>query len=79
MHHCHLAICCNLRKVFLTFGGQKTIYQKSKNYIKRAMHYLERKGFEFSADSVKMDDKNELMEIYLKEEIMSFAIHLLQR
>jgi len=48
------------------------------NNITRAMQYLERSGFEFNMESLKYDDKGKMIAVYLKEEIVGFAIHLLQ-
>lgn len=49
------------------------------NYIKRAVAYLERKGFAFDYESAKYNAKGQLAAIYLKEEIGGFGVHLLQK
>lgn len=63
----------------------KTIYLGKHGHIaigtlslKRAFAYLERNGFEFNHDSIKMNPKGEMVAIYLKDEIAGFAIHLVQ-
>jgi 2-dehydro-3-deoxyphosphogluconate aldolase/(4S)-4-hydroxy-2-oxoglutarate aldolase len=49
------------------------------NSLKRAIAYLERKGFTFNADSVKNDAKGAMVAIYLSDEIAGFAVHLVQK
>jgi 2-dehydro-3-deoxyphosphogluconate aldolase/(4S)-4-hydroxy-2-oxoglutarate aldolase len=49
------------------------------NSLKRAIAYLERKGFTFNADSVKTDAKGTMTAIYLSDEIAGFAVHLVQK
>jgi len=48
------------------------------NSIARAVAYLERCGIAFDNDSAKKDAKGNMIAIYLKEEILGFAVHLLQ-
>lgn len=59
--------------------GEKGHIAFFTNNIKRAVNYLERSGFEISKETAKTNDKGELTAIYLKEEIMGFSIHLLQK
>ena len=47
--------------------------------IDRAYAYLSRLGVEFMEDSRLFDGKGRMARIFLKEEFMGFAIHLLQR
>ncbi|MCL2473095.1 MAG: bifunctional 4-hydroxy-2-oxoglutarate aldolase/2-dehydro-3-deoxy-phosphogluconate aldolase, partial [Treponema sp.] len=49
------------------------------NSFIRARAFLERFGIEFEANSLKMDSKGNPVSIYLKEEVCSFAIQLVQR
>ncbi len=46
--------------------------------VSRAAAYLERSGIALDYESVKTDQKGTMIVIYLKEEILGFAIHLLQ-
>jgi len=48
------------------------------NSITRAIAYLERNGIAFDHDSAKKDSAGKLIALYLKEEILGFAVHLLQ-
>ncbi|MDR2134972.1 MAG: bifunctional 4-hydroxy-2-oxoglutarate aldolase/2-dehydro-3-deoxy-phosphogluconate aldolase [Treponema sp.] len=48
------------------------------NSIWRAAAFLERKGIAFDPDSVKKDSKGSMIVIYCKEEILGFAVHLVQ-
>jgi 2-dehydro-3-deoxyphosphogluconate aldolase / (4S)-4-hydroxy-2-oxoglutarate aldolase len=48
------------------------------NSIKRAIHYLEKRGFEVDQDTAKFKD-DKMIAIYLKGEFGGFAIHLLQK
>jgi 2-dehydro-3-deoxyphosphogluconate aldolase/(4S)-4-hydroxy-2-oxoglutarate aldolase len=49
------------------------------NSVWRAAAFLERKGVAFNPDSVKTDANGGMMAIYLKDEILGFAVHLVQR
>lgn len=49
------------------------------NDIHAARAYLERLGCSFDEASAKLNDRGELIVIYLKEEIAGFAVHLLQK
>jgi len=49
------------------------------NSITRAVAYLERSGIDFDDANAKKDDKGNVIAIYLKEEVLGFAVHLLQR
>lgn len=49
------------------------------NSIKRAINYLESRGFAFNYDTVKKDDKGNFPAIYFKDEFGGFAVHLLQK
>lgn len=65
-----------MKKPFLGKNGHIAIFTNS---VFRAQAFLERRGFEFNADTAKTNDKGKLMSIYLKDEIAGFAIHLLQK
>lgn len=47
--------------------------------IQAAKAYLEKKGYAFATDSVKVDADGKMIVIYLKDEIAGFAVHLLQK
>jgi 2-dehydro-3-deoxyphosphogluconate aldolase/(4S)-4-hydroxy-2-oxoglutarate aldolase len=49
------------------------------NSLKRAKVYLERKGITFDPDSVKKDAGGNISVIYCREEILGFALHLVQK
>jgi 2-dehydro-3-deoxyphosphogluconate aldolase/(4S)-4-hydroxy-2-oxoglutarate aldolase len=49
------------------------------NSIARAAAHLERAGVVFDHANAKKDGKGNVMAVYLKEEILGFAVHLLQR
>ncbi|WP_010261469.1 bifunctional 4-hydroxy-2-oxoglutarate aldolase/2-dehydro-3-deoxy-phosphogluconate aldolase [Treponema primitia] len=49
------------------------------NSLPRALSWLERQGIRFNRDSVKTNDKGNLMVIYLEDEIAGFAVHLVQK
>jgi 2-dehydro-3-deoxyphosphogluconate aldolase/(4S)-4-hydroxy-2-oxoglutarate aldolase len=49
------------------------------NTIKRAIAYLERRGFAFNPDSLKTDPKGAIVAQYLADEIAGFAVHLVQK
>ncbi|MCL2564936.1 MAG: bifunctional 4-hydroxy-2-oxoglutarate aldolase/2-dehydro-3-deoxy-phosphogluconate aldolase [Defluviitaleaceae bacterium] len=59
--------------------GEKGHIAFFTNNIHRAISYLEQSGFEISRETAKTDPKGKLIAIYLKEDIMGFAIHLLQK
>lgn len=44
--------------------------------IKEAMTYLESKGITFNMNSAKYNENNEIVIIYINEQINGFAIHL---
>jgi 2-dehydro-3-deoxyphosphogluconate aldolase/(4S)-4-hydroxy-2-oxoglutarate aldolase len=48
------------------------------NSIARAIAYLERNGVVFDHENAKKDAKGSVIAVYLKEEILGFAVHLLQ-
>jgi 2-dehydro-3-deoxyphosphogluconate aldolase/(4S)-4-hydroxy-2-oxoglutarate aldolase len=48
------------------------------NSLPRAVAYLERSGITFDYASAKKDPKGNITALYLKEEILGFALHLLQ-
>jgi len=48
------------------------------NSVLRARAYLEAQGFRFRADSAK-EKNGKLIAIYLEDEILGFAVHLLQK
>jgi 2-dehydro-3-deoxyphosphogluconate aldolase/(4S)-4-hydroxy-2-oxoglutarate aldolase len=49
------------------------------NSITKAQAFLERNGVVFNPGSAKRDAKGNLAAIYLKEEILGFAVHLVQK
>ena len=49
------------------------------NSIPRALAHLERNGIPFNYDSAKKDPQGKVSVVYLKEEILGFAAHLVQR
>jgi 2-dehydro-3-deoxyphosphogluconate aldolase/(4S)-4-hydroxy-2-oxoglutarate aldolase len=49
------------------------------NSVYRAAAFLERKGVALNRDSVKTDPKGAMTAIYLRDEILGFAVHLVQR
>ncbi|MEG0693253.1 MAG: bifunctional 4-hydroxy-2-oxoglutarate aldolase/2-dehydro-3-deoxy-phosphogluconate aldolase [Oscillospiraceae bacterium] len=51
----------------------------STNYLDRAISYFEAKGIEFNPDSAKLDDKGNMVALYMKNEIGGFAVHLVQK
>lgn len=46
--------------------------------IRRAISFLERKGFGIQTESIKKNDAGDILAAYLKEDAGGFAIHLLQ-
>lgn len=49
------------------------------NSIDRAMFHLEQRGFRFDEASVKRDEKGKATFAYLEQEILGFAIHLVNK
>ncbi|MFT4145062.1 MAG: bifunctional 4-hydroxy-2-oxoglutarate aldolase/2-dehydro-3-deoxy-phosphogluconate aldolase [Mobilitalea sp.] len=49
------------------------------NYIHRAIHHLQMRGYDIDLDTAKYDEKNNLKAVYLTGEYGGFAIHLLQK
>jgi 2-dehydro-3-deoxyphosphogluconate aldolase/(4S)-4-hydroxy-2-oxoglutarate aldolase len=49
------------------------------NNVLRAQAYLERNGFDFNQESAKPDGKGGLASIYLADEVVGFAVHLVQK
>ena len=49
------------------------------NSLRRAIPYLERKGFTFNRDSAKNDAKGNMVALYLSDEVAGFAVHLVQK
>jgi len=49
------------------------------NSLYRAIPYLERAGITFDYENAKKDSKGNITALYLKEEILGFALHLIQR
>lgn len=49
------------------------------NFVDRAMVYLGRLGVAFDEDSITYDDKGKPKFVYLKDEVLGFAIHLVQK
>ena len=46
------------------------------NSVDRAYYYLKNKGFEFDESTIKLDNNGRIKFIYLKDELLGFAIHL---
>lgn len=59
--------------------GNKGHIAIGTNYIERAIFHLEEQGFTFNQDSKKYGKNNNLVAIYLNEEIGGFAVHLVQK
>jgi 2-dehydro-3-deoxyphosphogluconate aldolase/(4S)-4-hydroxy-2-oxoglutarate aldolase len=49
------------------------------NSVTRAIAHLERSGVAFNHASAKKDASGKVVSVYLKEEILGFAVHLVQR
>ena len=49
------------------------------NSVLRAVAYLERKGLAFDHANAKKDAKGNVFAIYLKDEVLGFGVHLLQK
>lgn len=49
------------------------------NYIDRAVYHLEMQGFKLDMETVKYDNKGNMVAVYFKEEIGGFAVHLVQK
>ncbi|MDR1902510.1 MAG: bifunctional 4-hydroxy-2-oxoglutarate aldolase/2-dehydro-3-deoxy-phosphogluconate aldolase [Treponema sp.] len=47
--------------------------------VPKAYAYLERQGIAFDPDSVRLDGKGEVNFAYLKDEILGFAVHIVQK
>jgi 2-dehydro-3-deoxyphosphogluconate aldolase/(4S)-4-hydroxy-2-oxoglutarate aldolase len=47
--------------------------------VPKAYAYLERQGIAFDAGSIRLDAKGEVNFAYLKDEILGFAVHIVQR
>jgi 2-dehydro-3-deoxyphosphogluconate aldolase/(4S)-4-hydroxy-2-oxoglutarate aldolase len=47
--------------------------------VPKAHAYLERQGIAFDADSIRLDGKGEVNFAYLKDEILGFAVHIVQK
>jgi len=48
------------------------------NYLNRAVFYLEKKGFKVREDSWK-EKEGRRVAVYLQDEVLGFALHLLQK
>jgi len=59
------------------FGAHGHIAIKT-NSLSRATAYLERAGIAFDYESAQKDNKGNITALYLKEEILGFALHLVQ-
>lgn len=51
----------------------------SVNDIHKGKAYVENMGYEFDPSSAKYDSNGNLVLIYLKKEILGFAVHLIQK
>jgi 2-dehydro-3-deoxyphosphogluconate aldolase/(4S)-4-hydroxy-2-oxoglutarate aldolase len=47
--------------------------------VHKAAAFLARQGIEFNKDSIKTDARGDWNVVYLKEEILGFAIHLVNK
>ena len=47
--------------------------------MRRAIYHLENKGAKFDYDSCVRDEKENIMEIYLKEQLGGYTLCLVQR
>jgi len=65
-----------IKEPFLGKNGHIAIYT---NHIERAIAFIERKGYQINYETVKKDNEGKLLSIYIKDEILGFAIHLLQK
>ncbi len=59
--------------------GKKGHIAIRTNSIERAIRYLKFMGARFDEDTAKYNAKNQMVAIYLSEEIGGFAVHLLQK
>ena len=58
--------------------GTKGHIAISVKNIHKGKKYLEDMGYVFDADSAKYDSNGNLVLIYLKDEVIGFAVHLIQ-
>ncbi|MDR2501068.1 MAG: bifunctional 4-hydroxy-2-oxoglutarate aldolase/2-dehydro-3-deoxy-phosphogluconate aldolase [Treponema sp.] len=49
------------------------------NSLRRAIAFLERRGFSFNWESQKLDPKGAPLAVYLQDEIAGFAVHLVRK
>jgi 2-dehydro-3-deoxyphosphogluconate aldolase/(4S)-4-hydroxy-2-oxoglutarate aldolase len=49
------------------------------NNISRAIHFLSKKGFEINKTTYKKNQSDNIVAVYLEQEVTGFAIHLLQK
>ncbi len=49
------------------------------NSVDRAMYHLGRRGVEFDESSVSLNDKGQVKNVYLKDEVGGFAIHVMKK
>lgn len=64
-----------LKKPFLGKNGHICIHT---NNVERAIYNLSKKGVEFNEDTRSFDDKGNTKNIYIKDEIGGFAIHIMK-
>ena len=63
---------------FVTKLPKHEIGQAAVNSLPRAITYLERAGIAFDYEGAKKDPKGNITALYLKEEILGFALQLVQ-
>lgn len=61
------------------FLGRKGHIAIGTNYIERAVAYLSSHGCDFDEENKYYNENGELISVYFKDEILGFAIHLLQK
>lgn len=64
-----------LKKPFLGKNGHICIHT---NNVERAIYHLSSKGVEFNEDTRSLDDKGNTKNVYIKDEIGGFAIHIMK-
>lgn len=63
----------------IPFYGEKGHIAIQTNYIDRAIYHLSKRGFEVDMNTAMYNKDGKLNVVYFKEEIGSFAIHLVQK
>jgi 2-dehydro-3-deoxyphosphogluconate aldolase/(4S)-4-hydroxy-2-oxoglutarate aldolase len=68
----------NIEIVKTSAPGSHGHFAVKTNSLLRAAAWLERAGITFDYENAKKDPKGNIMALYLKEEFLGFALHLLQ-